>query len=77
MDFHRCLFDKLLSLKAVKWHKIFQNLALLVSLFNRVLLVIADGLTKHVLELTLWLSGCRTHTFHSRKYESKDENVNR
>lgn len=57
MDFHRCLFDKLLSLKAVKWHKILENLALLVSLFNRVLLVIADGLTKHVLELTLWLSG--------------------
>ncbi|KAB5511263.1 hypothetical protein DKX38_030058 (mitochondrion) [Salix brachista] len=29
------------------------------------------------LNLTLWLSGCRTHTFHSRKYENKDENVNR
>lgn len=46
MDFHRALFDKLITLKAVKWHRILENYALVVSLFNRVLLVIADRLTK-------------------------------
>lgn len=46
MDFLGTLFDKLLSLKTIKWHRVLESSALLVFLFNKVLLVIADGLTK-------------------------------
>ena len=45
----RYLFDKLLSLKTIKWHKILENLGLLVSIYKkRILIIAADGLTKEL-----------------------------
>lgn len=41
-------FDKLLSLRPIRWHKIFENLALLVSIYKKIILVVADGLTKEL-----------------------------
>ena len=41
-------FDKLLSLRPIRWHKILENLALLVSIYKKILLVVADGLTKEL-----------------------------
>ena len=44
----RLLFDKLLALKAIKWYKILEDLGSLKSTFNKVILVITDGLTKEL-----------------------------
>lgn len=40
--------NKLLALKAIKWYKILEDLALLVGIFKMVQLVVTDGLTKEL-----------------------------